>query len=215
MCWLITRGLLEARSVRHHLHAHAHQSPCFQNAYCHSRTLFFVTSFLQVRRSLFGNDSDRRRFLMLIMSGVCDILRAKEGLSSLECYQNFCRLLGRLKANYQLSELVRTEGYEEWLKLAAEFAVHSFSQMHVRGGAHDCVHVADHGLYVPYSRGTFRRCHHPAQPSQLIWCRRLKLCLFAVSATVATLPPIPRTTTHLPPLLSSLSDSIRCAVSVP
>ena len=83
---------------------------------------------------MFGNDSDRRRFLILIMSGVCDILRAKEGLSSLECYQNFCRLLGRLKANYQLSELVRTEGYEEWLKLAAEFAVHSFSQMHVRGG---------------------------------------------------------------------------------
>ena len=115
-----------------------------------THNLVFVTSFWQVRRSLFGNDSD-------IMSGVCDILRAKEGLSSLECYQNFCRLLGRLKANYQLSELVRTEGYEEWLKLAAEFAVHSFSQMHVRGGAHDCVHVADHGLYVPYSRGTFPR----------------------------------------------------------
>ena len=50
----------------------------------------------------------------------------------MDCYQNFCRLLGRLKANYQLSELVRTDGYEEWLKLAAEFAVQSFSQMHVR-----------------------------------------------------------------------------------
>jgi exportin-7 len=118
---------------------------------------FVISSFWQVRRSLFGNDSDRRRFLMLIMSGVCDILRAKEGLSSLECYQNFCRLLGRLKANYQLSELVRTEGYEEWLKLAAEFAVHSFSQMHVRGGAHYCVLPANHCVCVPYSKGTFPR----------------------------------------------------------
>ena len=56
-------------------------------------------------------------------------------MTNLECYQNFCRLLGRLKANYQLSELVRTDGYEEWLKLAAEFAVHSFSQMHVASNA--------------------------------------------------------------------------------
>ena len=48
-----------------------------------------------------------------------------------DCYHNFCRLLGRLKANYQLSELVKTEGYEDWLRLAAEFAVHAFMHMHV------------------------------------------------------------------------------------
>lgn len=54
-----------------------------------------------------------------------------QALDDSDCYHNFCRLLGRLKANYQLSELVKTEGYEEWLRLAAEFAVHSFSQMHV------------------------------------------------------------------------------------
>jgi hypothetical protein len=56
----------------------------------------------------------------------------RQGLEYFDSYQNFCRLLGRLKANYQLSELVRTEGYEEWLRLAAEFAVHAFQQMHVR-----------------------------------------------------------------------------------
>ncbi|CAM9455170.1 unnamed protein product, partial [Phaeothamnion confervicola] len=42
-----------------------------------------------------------------------------------ENYHEFCRQLGRLKANYQLSELVRVEGYNDWLRLAAEFTVRS------------------------------------------------------------------------------------------
>jgi exportin-7 len=74
-----------------------------------------------------------------------------QGLNNLDCYQNFCRLLGRLKANYQLSELVRTDGYEEWLKLAAEFAVASFGQMHVRTGSivrYDCVLHARRAIAV-------------------------------------------------------------------
>jgi exportin-7 len=55
-----------------------------------------------------------------------------QGMEDSDCYHNFCRLLGRLKANYQLSELVKTEGYEDWLRLAAEFAIQSFVQMSVR-----------------------------------------------------------------------------------
>lgn len=45
-----------------------------------------------------------------------------------ENYHEFCRLLGRLKANYQLCELVRTEGFVEWCDLAAAFTVKSFQQ---------------------------------------------------------------------------------------
>jgi hypothetical protein len=45
-----------------------------------------------------------------------------------ENYHEFCRLLGRLKANYQLCELVRTEGFSEWCDLAAAFTVKSFQQ---------------------------------------------------------------------------------------
>ena len=37
----------------------------------------------------------------------------------------FCRLLGRLKANYQLCELIKTDGYIEWLNLASSFTVQS------------------------------------------------------------------------------------------
>jgi hypothetical protein len=43
------------------------------------------------------------------------------------CYDAHTQL-GRLKANYQLSELVRVEGYLEWVELAASFTVKSFQQ---------------------------------------------------------------------------------------
>jgi hypothetical protein len=42
-----------------------------------------------------------------------DILRAQAGLAEHhDNYHEFCRLLGRLKTNYQLSELVSVDGLE-------------------------------------------------------------------------------------------------------
>mmetsp|Transcript_37396 Transcript_37396/g.101262 ORF Transcript_37396/g.101262 Transcript_37396/m.101262 type:complete len:805 (-) Transcript_37396:279-2693(-) len=63
-----------------------------------------------------------------MMTAVRDILQSQQGLNHKENYHEFCRLLGRLKSNYQLSELVRTESYLEWLDLAASFSVTSFEQ---------------------------------------------------------------------------------------
>jgi exportin-7 len=119
-----------------------------------AQVLEVLTLFVSVRRSLFATDQDRRRFLLLVMAGISDVMRGKivshcfprplqrcfpsgkscdvQGMGDSDCYHNFCRLLGRLKANYQLSELVKTEGYEDWLRLAAEFAIQSFQQMSVR-----------------------------------------------------------------------------------
>lgn len=54
-----------------------------------------------------------------------------QGFTDNECYHQFCRLLGRLKASYQLSELVRADGYSRWIELSAEFAIKSFGQMDV------------------------------------------------------------------------------------
>ena len=53
------------------------------------------------------------------------MLSKRTGLQHQDNYHQFCRLLGRLKANYQLSELVKTDGYLEWLELAAGFTVMS------------------------------------------------------------------------------------------
>ena len=43
-----------------------------------------------------------------LVNGTRDLLRAQAGLAHHANYHEFCRLLGRLKANYQLSELVRS-----------------------------------------------------------------------------------------------------------
>ena len=49
-----------------------------------------------------------RHFLATILRGVVDILREKQGLADDDCYHAFCRLLARIKNNFQLVELVRS-----------------------------------------------------------------------------------------------------------
>jgi exportin-7 len=78
-----------------------------------------------VRRSLFPTDKDRASFLGRLISGIREMLAKQTGLQHQDNYHQFCRLLGRLKANYQLSELVKADGYMEWLELAASFTVQS------------------------------------------------------------------------------------------
>ena len=43
-------------------------------------------------------------------------------------FHQFCRYLGKLKSNYQLTELVNTEGYQKWIQLASQFSIDSFRQ---------------------------------------------------------------------------------------
>ena len=59
-----------------------------------------------VRRSLFISDTERSRFLNHLVKGTREILRTQQGLALHANYHEFCRLLGRLKTNYQLAELV-------------------------------------------------------------------------------------------------------------
>ena len=78
-----------------------------------------------IRRSLFPNEKDRAAFLARLTNGIRELLKSQAGLQHQANYHEFCRLLGRLKSNYQLSELVKTHGYLEWLELAASFTVQS------------------------------------------------------------------------------------------
>lgn len=78
-----------------------------------------------IRRSLFASENDRSIFLHSLMTGIKSIMQSKRGLEHMENYHEFCRLLGRLKANYQLSELVKTTGFNEWLELAGDFTIKS------------------------------------------------------------------------------------------
>ena len=64
-------------------------------------------------------------FLQSLMTGIQAVMQSKKGLEHVENYHEFCRLLGRLKASYQLSELVKTTGFMEWLELAGDFTIKS------------------------------------------------------------------------------------------
>ncbi|KAE9603461.1 hypothetical protein Lalb_Chr11g0061181 [Lupinus albus] len=78
-----------------------------------------------VRRSLFTNDASRSIFLAHLMTGTKVILQTGQGLADHDNYHEFCRLLGRFRVNYQLSELVNVEGYSDWIRLVAEFTLKS------------------------------------------------------------------------------------------
>jgi len=78
-----------------------------------------------VRRSLFSSEKERTVFLQALMNGIQEIMSAKTGFHHEENYHEFCRLLGRLKASYQLSELVKTTGFTDWLVLSGDFTMKS------------------------------------------------------------------------------------------
>ena len=87
-------------------------------------SLSCLVQIASVRRSLFSN-TERAKFLLQLVTGVKYVLEHSQGLSDPGCYHEFCRLLARLKANYQLSELVKVDGYPETIALITNFTVTS------------------------------------------------------------------------------------------
>ncbi|XP_050294230.1 exportin-7 isoform X2 [Anthonomus grandis grandis] len=89
-----------------------------------SYALTCLVQIASVRRSLFSN-TERANFLTHLVNGVKQILQNSQGLSDSANYHEFCRLLARLKSNYQLGELVMVENYPEAIQLIAKFTVQS------------------------------------------------------------------------------------------
>ena len=78
-----------------------------------------------VRRSLFASETERNAYLQRLISGTAEVLARNQGLGEHANYHEFCRLLSRLKTNYQLSELVAVPGYQAWINAVAEFTLTS------------------------------------------------------------------------------------------
>ncbi|KAJ8952907.1 hypothetical protein NQ318_006524 [Aromia moschata] len=89
-----------------------------------SLALSCLVQIASVRRSLFSN-TERAKFLTHLVNGVKHILQNPQGLSDSANYHEFCRLLARLKSNYQLGELVMVDNYPEAIQLFAKFTVQS------------------------------------------------------------------------------------------
>ncbi|XP_038711145.1 exportin-7 isoform X2 [Tripterygium wilfordii] len=96
-----------------------------QKAPLSKEALECLVRLASVRRSLFANDATRSKFLAHLMTGTKEILQTEQGLADHDNYHEYCRLLGRFRVNYQLSELVNVEGYSDWIQLVAEFTLKS------------------------------------------------------------------------------------------
>ncbi|XP_055989080.1 ran-binding protein 17 [Sorex fumeus] len=83
-----------------------------------------LVQFASTRRSLFSS-LERAKYLGNLIKGVKRILENPQGLSDPGNYHEFCRLLARLKTNYQLGELVMVEEYPEVIRLIANFTITS------------------------------------------------------------------------------------------
>ena len=88
------------------------------------QVLSCLVQIASVRRSLFNN-AERAKFLSHLVDGVKRILANPQCLPDPNNYHEFCRLLARLKSNYQLGELVKVENYPEVIRLIANFTVTS------------------------------------------------------------------------------------------
>ncbi|XP_076241414.1 ran-binding protein 16 isoform X2 [Calliopsis andreniformis] len=89
-----------------------------------SLALSCLVQIASVRRSIFSNP-ERTQFLTNLVNGVTHIIQNPRGLSDPGNYHEFCRLLLRLKSNFQLGELILLEHYPEDIQLIAKFTVQS------------------------------------------------------------------------------------------
>eukprot|EP00794_Sanderia_malayensis_P005744 gene5744-6446_t len=77
-----------------------------------------------VRRSLFDS-TERAKYLQELVNGAKRILESPQSLEEPDNYHEFCRLLARIKSNYQLGEIIKTDNYREFIEMIAKLSVTS------------------------------------------------------------------------------------------
>eukprot|EP00127_Corallochytrium_limacisporum_P005963 Clim_evm40s215 gene=Clim_evmTU40s215 len=89
-----------------------------------SKAMETLVQLASVRRSLF-NDRERVQYLKVLTDNCREVLRSGQSLGDMGNYHEFCRLLSKLKINFQLNELVSTENYSELIEMITKFTVQS------------------------------------------------------------------------------------------
>lgn len=85
-----------------------------------------LSQLASVRRSLFPNQETRQAFLHRVLTAVVAVLRGQQRLGEEENFHEFCRLLSRVKSNFQLGEMIKCgDVYQELIQLVAQFTVQS------------------------------------------------------------------------------------------
>ena len=81
-----------------------------------------LSQLASVRRSLFPNQETRQVFLQRVLTAVVAVLRGQQRLGEEENFHEFCRLLSRVKSNFQLGEMIKCG--DVYLRPEAEKQLH-------------------------------------------------------------------------------------------
>ncbi|KAF7232714.1 hypothetical protein EG68_09937, partial [Paragonimus skrjabini miyazakii] len=99
-----------------------------------------LVQLASVRRSLFTNP-ERTTFLSGLVNGTRNILAAQSStLADQNIYHEFCRLLSRLKCNFQLTELAALDCYVEFIQLLTAFTIHTLKSFHKESNHNNSLH---------------------------------------------------------------------------
>eukprot|EP01100_Stratorugosa_tubuloviscum_P000716 TRINITY_DN1158_c3_g1_i1.p1 TRINITY_DN1158_c3_g1~~TRINITY_DN1158_c3_g1_i1.p1 ORF type:complete len:1079 (-),score=426.68 TRINITY_DN1158_c3_g1_i1:10-3246(-) len=82
-----------------------------------------LTLFGSIRRSLFPTEPEKDAFLNEFLIGITNIIRNNTGLREVALHHECCRMLARLKSNYQLVTLLSAEAFKDWIAIVSNFSV--------------------------------------------------------------------------------------------
>ncbi|CAI5453025.1 unnamed protein product [Caenorhabditis angaria] len=92
------------------------------------KIMTIIAQLASIRRTLF-NGTERQAYVQKLVEGVVSVIMNPDKLSDQGAFHEFCRLIARLKTNYQLCELIAVPCYSHMLRLLAEFTVQSLRMM--------------------------------------------------------------------------------------
>uniref|UniRef100_A0A183F2V4 Xpo1 domain-containing protein n=1 Tax=Heligmosomoides polygyrus TaxID=6339 RepID=A0A183F2V4_HELPZ len=92
------------------------------------KILHIGVQLASVRRTLF-NGSERQTYLEHVVAGVKRVIENPEKLTEQPAFHEFCRMVSRLKTNFQLCELIKVPEYAAVMRLLAQFTVESLRMM--------------------------------------------------------------------------------------
>ena len=85
--------------------------------------------FASLRKSLYSKEEERAAMLSSYMRGTSQILANSLGLDDPECYHEFCRLLGRLNAANQLTDLSSNAQFSMWIDQVFAFTASALKRI--------------------------------------------------------------------------------------
>ena len=112
-----------------------------------------LSQMAAIRRSLFTN-TERTDYFHNLLAGVKTMLENIDHLSDSKTYHEFCKLLARLRAIYQLTEFVKAPCWADFVRLLAQFTVNSLRFVECPANSLHYVLSTWHKLVasVPYMR---------------------------------------------------------------